>query len=139
MKHGRTKRMDAVLCLNCWMLESLALASCSAELCLSTLAPVLQNFEKQCLGELPSMCQRRNLLAALVIGGSISLLVTPMLHLTLTCQQVCVPALCVSYEAVDTYVPVSTGVTVAHAFRKRKSHVFRRVPADMFLRIPTYN
>ena len=118
------------------MLESLALASCSAELRLSTLAPVLQNFEKQCLGELPSMWQRRNLLAAFVIGGSISLLVT-RLHLALTCQQVCVPALCASYEAVDTYVPVSTGVTVAHAFRKQKSLVFWRVPAGMFLRIPT--
>ena len=78
-------------------------------------------------------------MAALVIGGSISPSVTPMLHLALTCQQVCVPALRVSYEAVDTYVPFSTGVNVAHTLGKQKSLVFQRVPAGMFLRIPTYN
>jgi len=61
-----------------------------------------------------------------------------MLHLALTCQQVSVPALRVSYEAVDTYVPVSTGVNVAHTSGKHKSLVLRRVPVGMFLRIPTY-
>ena len=85
------------------------------------------------------MWGRRNLLVAFVIGGHLH----PNLNLALTCQadsgELCVPALRVSYEAVDTYVPVPTGATVAHAFGKQKSLVFQRVPAGMFLRIPTYN
>ena len=133
--------------LDCWMLESLALASCSRNY-VEALLVRFYNFKKQCLGELPSMLQRRNLLVALVFGGSNNFL-WHIWHLLLasgTCQRVALnfvyqryvgPAAAVDHVLV--IVPVSTGVTVAHTFGKQISPVFQRVFAGMFLCILTCN